>query len=100
MRNNVINVIKERTVDEAIQILWKVIEEAKTYLADERSTSEEKRQWAKVLCDTIGVLNKLISGKGEKPLEEEDLGHVLRVVPKKLRMTVIRGVKMWRERNF
>jgi len=90
----------ERTVDEAIQILWKVIEEAKMYLADERSTSEDKRRWAKVLCDTISVLNKLLTSKGEKPLEDEDLGTLLQKVPRRLQLTIIKGVKKWRKRNF
>ena len=90
----------ERTVDEAIQILWKVIEEAKMGLVDERSTSEDKRQWAKVLCDTVGVLNKLLLSKGEKPLEDEDLGAVLQKVPRRLRLTILKGVKKWRKTNF
>jgi len=90
----------ERTVDEAIQILWKVIEEAKMSLVDERSTSEDKRQWAKVLCDTVGVLNKLLSSKGEKPLEDEDLGTLLQKVPRRLRLTILKGVKKWRKTNF
>ena len=90
----------KQTVDEAIQILWKVIEEAKMYLTDERSTSEDKRRWAKVLCDTISVLNKLLTSKGEKPLEDEDLGTLLQKVPRRLRVTIIKGVKKWRKKNF
>jgi len=90
----------ERTVDEAIQILWKVIEEAKMSLVDERSTSEDKRQWAKVLCDTVGVLNKLLMSKGEKPLEDEDLGALLQKVPRRLRLTILKGVKKWRRTSF
>jgi len=90
----------ERTVDEAIQILWKVIEEAKVALVDERSTSEDKRQWAKVLCDTVGVLNKLLQTKGEKALGDEDLGAVLHKVPRRFRVTILKGVKKWRKTNF
>jgi hypothetical protein len=90
----------ERTVDEAIQILWRVIEEAKMGLVDERSTSEDKRQWAKVLCDTVGVLNKLLQSKGEKPLEDEDLGAVLQKVPRRFRVTILKGVRKWRKTNF
>ena len=90
----------KQTVDEAIQILWKVIEEAKMSLVDERSTSEDRRQWAKVLCDTVGVLNKLLLSKGEKPLEDEDLGALLHKVPRRLRLTILKGVKKWRKRNF
>jgi len=89
-----------RTVDEAIQILWKVIDEAKTYLADEMTSSEEKRRWAKVLCDTIGVLNKLLASKGEKTLEDEDLGSLLLKVPERFRRTVLRGVKGWRRKSL
>jgi hypothetical protein len=48
-----------RTVDDAIRIVWKIIDEAKAYIEDPRLTSEEKRCWAKTLADTIGVLNKL-----------------------------------------
>lgn len=90
----------DRTVDEAIQILWKVIDEAKTYLEDEMTTSEEKRRWAKVLCDTMGVLNKLLASRGEKPLEDEDLGSLLLTVPKKFRATILRGVKKWRRKSL
>jgi len=97
-RNNVTK--HERTADEAIRILWSVIEEAKMYLADERSTAEEKRRWSKVLCDTIAVLNKLLSSSGEKPLEDEDLGALLQKVPRRLRLTVLKGVRKWRKRNF
>ena len=90
----------DRTVDEAIQILWKVIEEAKTYLEDEITNSEEKRRWAKVLCDTMGVLNKLLASRGEKPLEDEDLGSLLFKVPRKLRRTILRRVKKWRRKSL
>ena len=90
----------EHTVDDAIQILWKVIEEAKMYLEDEMTNSEEKRRWAKVLCDTMGVLNKLLASKGEKPFEDEDLGSLLIKVPKKLRRTILIGVKKWRRKSL
>jgi len=89
----------ERTVDEAIQILWKVIEEAKVYLTDERSIPEDKRRWAKVLCDTISVLNKLLTSKGEKPLTDEALGATLQKVPRRLRISILKGVKKWRKKN-
>jgi len=79
--------------------LWKVIEEAKIYLADERSTSEDKRRWAKVLCDTISVLNKLLASKGEKPLTDEALGATLQKVPRRLRTSILKGVKKWRKKN-
>ena len=90
----------EQTVDDAIQILWTVIEEAKTYLTDEKSAAEEKRHWAKVLCDTIAVLNKLLSSKGEKPLTDEALGVTLQKVPRRLRLSILKGVKKWRKKNF
>ena len=45
-----------RTVEEATQILWKIIDEAKTYMQDPMLTAEEKRRWAKTLADTTGVL--------------------------------------------
>ena len=90
----------EHTVDDAIKILWKVIDEAKMYLEDEMTNSEEKRRWAKVLCDTMGVLNKLLASKGEKPLEDEDLGSLLFKVPRRYRATVLRGVKKWRRKSL
>ena len=97
---SIITTKRERTVDEAIQILWKVIDEAKMYLADEMTNPEEKRRWAKVLCDTIGVLNKLLASRGEKTLEDEDLGSLLIKVPKKLRRTILIGVKKWRRKSL
>jgi hypothetical protein len=53
-----------RTIEEGTQILWKIIDEAKTYIQDPMLTSEEKRRWAKTLADTIGVLNKLLASQG------------------------------------
>jgi len=87
-------------VDEAIQILWKVVDEAKMYLEDSMLTPEEKRRWAKTLADTIGVLNELLASQGEKPLENEDLGSLLTRVPKKFQLRVKRRVGMWRKRSF
>lgn len=88
-----------RTVEEATKILWKIIDEAKTYMQDPMLTSEEKRRWAKTLADTIGVLNKLLANQGEKQLEDEDLGTLLAKIPKTLRLTVIKRVHTWRRRN-
>jgi len=85
-----------RTIEEATQILWKIIDEAKNYLQDPMLTSEEKRRWAKTLADTIGVLNKLLASQGEKQLEDEDLGTLLAKIPKTLRRTVMRRVHVWR----
>jgi len=88
-----------RTVEEAAQILWKIIDEAKTYMEDPILTPEEKRRWAKTLADTIGVLNKILASEGEKQLEDEDLGALLTKVPKTLRWTVMRRVHVWRRRS-
>jgi hypothetical protein len=41
-----------RTVEGAIKILWKVIDEAKMYMEDPLLTPEEKRRWAKTMADT------------------------------------------------
>jgi len=87
------------TVEEAIGILWKIIDEAKMYMADPMLTPEEKRRWAKTLADTIGVLNKLLAGQGEKQLEDEDLGSLLTRVPLKLRRTVVRRARVWRRES-
>jgi hypothetical protein len=91
---------EQRTVDEAIHILWKVIDEAKMYMEDSKLTPEEKRRWAKTLADTIGVLNKLLANQGEKPLQNEDLGTLLTKVPRTFHSTVKRRVNMWRKRRF
>lgn len=88
-----------RTVDEAVKILWKVIDEAKMYLEDPVLTPEEKRRWAKTLADTIGVLNKLLASQGEKLLEDEDLGSLLTKVPRKFRRTVERRARVWQRRR-
>jgi hypothetical protein len=89
----------ERTAEESIRILWKIIEEAKAYMEDPILTSEEKRRWAKTLADTIGVLNKLLASQGEKQLEDEDLGTLLAKIPTTLRRTVMRRVHVWRRKN-
>jgi hypothetical protein len=88
-----------RTVEEAISILWKVIDEAKMYVADPLLTSEEKRRWAKTLADTIGVLNKLLASQGEKQLEDEDLGQLLARVPKETRTVVMQRARIWRRKG-
>lgn len=90
---------RERTVQEAVKILWKVIDEAKMYMEDPKLTPEEKRRWAKTLADTIGVLNKLLAGQGEKQLEDEDLGSLLVKVPKPLTRMVMRRARIWREKS-
>lgn len=89
-----------RTVEEAIQILWKVIDEAKMYMEDPLLTSEEKRRWAKTMADTIGVLNKLLANQGEKQLEDEDLGSLLTKVPRTFRRTVMMRARAWRRQSF
>ena len=88
-----------RTVEEATQILWGIIDEAKAYMEDPLLTSEEKRRWAKTLADTIGVLNKLLASQGENQLEDEDLGTLLSKVPRVLRVTVVRRTRVWRRSN-
>jgi hypothetical protein len=89
----------EQTVEKAVQILWMIIDEAKTYMEDPVMTPEEKRRWAKTLADTIGVLNKLLANQGEKQLEDEDLGTLLAKVPRRLRATVMRRVRVWRRKS-
>ena len=88
-----------RTVEEATQILWKIIDEAKKYMEDPLLRSEEKRRWAKTLADTLGVLNKLRVSQGDKQLEDEDLGTLLSKVPKTFRRTVMRRARVWRRKN-
>ena len=89
-----------RTVEEAIQILWKVIDEAKMYMEDPLLTPEEKRRWAKTMADTIGVLNKLLASQGGRQLEDEDLGSLLTKVPRTFRRTVMMRARVWRRKRF
>lgn len=89
----------ERTVERAVQILWKIIHEAKTYIEDPMLTPEEKRRWAKTLADTIGVLNKLLANMGKKQLEDEDLGTLLAKFPRSVRAAVMRRVRVWRKKS-
>jgi hypothetical protein len=90
-----INSNDEHTVEEAVRILWKIIDEAKAYMLDPMLTPEEKRRWAKTAADTIGILNKLLTTQGEKQLEDEDLGTLLVNVPAMYRRIVMRRVRVW-----
>jgi hypothetical protein len=93
----------KRTIEEQIQILWKVIDEAKMLMDSEMSTPEEKRRWAKVICDTMGVLKKVEAMADEKSPEDEDLGSLLIQFPRRLNRTMhscFRRVKKWRRRNL
>jgi hypothetical protein len=87
------------TVEDAVRIVWRIIEEAKSYMEDPTLTPEEKRRWAKTLADTIGVFNKLQASQGEKQLEDEDLGTLLAKIPRTLRHTVMRRTRVWKKRN-
>jgi len=80
---------KERAVDEAIAALWQVIDEAKSFLNDPHSTPNDKKTWAKILGDTIAILNKVSESqkKGEK-IEEDDLATLLAKVPESYRKIV------------
>jgi len=88
-----------RTVDDAVQILWGIIDEAKMYIENPSLTADEKRRWSKTLADTIGVLNKLLASEGQRQLEDEDLGTLLGKVPRKFHSTVMRRVHVWRRRS-
>ena len=88
-----------RTIEDAIQIIWKIIDEAKMYMEDPMLTPEEKRRWAKTMADTIGVLNKLLSSRGEKQLEDEDLGSLFTKVPRALRRAVLKRARTWRRKS-
>jgi hypothetical protein len=90
----------ERTVEDAVRIVWRIIDEAKAYMQDPMLTPEEKRRWAKTLADTIGVLNKLLASQGEEQLEDEDLGTLLSKVPRIFRRTVMRRARVWRRNNL
>jgi len=60
---------RRRSVEEAVGVLWMVVDEAKSSMNDPLMTSEERRHWAKILTDTVGVLNKLLANMGEKQFE-------------------------------
>ena len=96
---NHITVTNRHTVEDAVRILWRIIDEAYAFMQDPMLTVEEKRRWAKTLADTIGVLNKLLASRGEKQLEDEDLGTLLAKVPRTFRLTVMRRVHGWRRTN-
>ena len=96
---NHITVTNRHTVEDAVRILWRIIDEAYAFMQDPMLTVEEKRRWAKTLADTIGVLNKLLASQGEKQLEDEDLGTLLAKVPRTFRLTVMRRVHSWRRTN-
>jgi len=89
----------ERTVEEAVKILWKIIDEAKMYIVDPILTAEEKRRWAKTLADTIGVLNKLLSSQGKNQLGDEDLGSLLTNFSMRMRLAVIKRARTWRRKS-
>jgi hypothetical protein len=79
-----------RSPQEAVGVLWMVIDEAKSSMHDPLTTSEEKRHWAKVLTDTVGVLNKAYENLGEKSLEDEDLGSLLARIPRPMQAKIAR----------
>ena len=89
-----------RTVEDAVRIVWRIIDEAKAYMEDPMLTPEEKRRWAKTLADSIGVLNKLLASQGEEQLEDEDLGTLLSKIPRIFRRTVMRRARVWRRNNL
>jgi hypothetical protein len=89
-----------RTVEDAVRIVWRIIDEAKAYMQDPMLTPEEKRRWAKTLADTIGVLNRLLASQGEEQLEDEDLGTLLYKVPRIFRRAVMRRARVWRRNNL
>lgn len=94
-----VNRNQEHTVEEAKQILWKTIDEAKMYMQDANLNSDEKRRWARILADTIGVLNKLLNSQGSKELEDEDLGTLLAKIPRTMRLAVVKRARTWRKKN-
>jgi len=86
----------KRTVEEMIQLLWMAVDEANTQMRDEMTTPEEKRLWAKNMCDTIGVLNKLMASRRQTKMEDDDLGSLLLKVPRRFKRDIVRRVRKWR----
>jgi len=99
-KRSVVRSRRKRTVEEAVRILWGIIDEANSYMSDPLLLPEEKRRWAKILADTIGVLNKLLAGQGEKQLEDEDLASLLTRVPRRLQTKVAKRAMMWKKASF
>jgi hypothetical protein len=91
---------RERSPGEMVGVLWMVIEEAKSSMYDPLTTSEERRNWAKVLTDTVGVLNKTLANLGEKSLEDEDLGSLLARIPRPMQAKIARRALMCRRMSF
>jgi hypothetical protein len=86
----------KRTKEEMIHLLWLAIDEAHERINDEMTTSEEKRLWTKNMCDTMGVLNKIMATGRQSTMEEEDLGSLLLKVPRRIQRTIVRRVRKWR----
>jgi len=89
--------MKERSPQEAVGVLWLVIDEAKSSLYDPLTTSVERRNWAKVLTDTVGVLNKAYANLGEKPVGDEDLGSLLAKIPRPMQAKIARRAFYWKK---
>jgi hypothetical protein len=92
--------LKERSPREAVGVLWLVIDEAQSSMHDPLTTSDEKRSWAKVLTDTVGVLNKAYANLGEKSLEDEDLGSLLARIPRPMQAKIARRALICRRVSF
>jgi len=88
---------QERSPREAVGFLWLVIDEAKSSMDDPLTTSEERRNWAKVMTDTVGVLNKAYANLGEKPVGDEDLGSLLAKIPRPMQAKIARRAFYWKK---
>jgi hypothetical protein len=85
---------KQRAFDEAIEGLWRVIDEAKGVLESSKYTPMEKRAWATILANTVSVLNKVVQAqkKGEQ-IDEDDLTKLLEKVPERYTKMVHQALK-------
>lgn len=83
----------KRSLDEAVTALWQVIDEAKSFLTDPRSTPTDKKTWAKILGDTIAVLNKVLMAQKGQGLEDEDIMEILKKVPERYTKEATRALK-------
>jgi len=91
---------KERSPVEMVGVLWMVIDEAKSSMYDPLTTSEERRNWAKVLTDTVGVLNKTLANMDEKSVEDEDLASLLARIPRSMQKRIARRALICRRMSF
>ena len=90
----------EKSLDKLIQVEWDTINELKQMLTDSSLSTYDKVRISNSLAFHAVALNKLLQNKGEKPLEDENLGSMLAKLPKKWRLTVLRDFQKWKRKSL